>query len=630
MLSLMRKHAGSWMIKVMLFAIVIVFVFWGVGSFRSQEATKVAVVNGEAINIIDFRRSYNNLLDQYRQQFGQSLNEEMIALLQIRRQALDQLIDRALILQEANRLNLRVSDAEVAESIINSPVFQHNGVFDSRRYRALLGQIHMTPEEFEAEQKRVLLSEKVTRVVMGAAKVSEAEARLWHDWQHSTVNVDYVRFDPRHDSDLTPTPEQVRTFFETQQENYKTDPMVKVRYVVFDPHDFKDQITVDEGDIRAYYDSNMSDFHTEKTVEASHILIRMDPNADEAAVAEAKTRAQAIAHMARAGEDFAELARTYSEDPAKDQGGYLGRFQRNQMVQPFADQAFSMRAGEISDPVRTEFGWHVIKVASVEDASTATLEQSREAIIRILTEREALLLALDQAELFYEGTYDKDDLIKNAQIFGLTVKETDPFNRRGPQDLNGDSMTFADVAFSLGVDEISDIQNIGGRYYLLQPIEFIEAAVPPLETVQSKVEADLVKKMSHDRAREKAEAMAADLRAGQSFEKSADQHGLSIRQTGSFKRNTAIADIGTDPAFTRAAFDLTAANSTTDVPVEGRAGFYLLRLVEREPPPAEGFEAEQDEIENILLRQKQRTVIQDWIESRRNASQISIETVYLQ
>jgi peptidyl-prolyl cis-trans isomerase D len=153
MLNVMRKHAGSWMIKVVLFAIVIVFVFWGVGSFRSRDASKVATVNDEIITVVEYRRAYNNLIDQYRQRFGSSLNDGMLEMLQVKKQVMDQLINQKILLQEAERLDLRVSDAEVAQSIMSTSIFQNNGTFDNRRYRRILDQVHLTPEEFEADQK---------------------------------------------------------------------------------------------------------------------------------------------------------------------------------------------------------------------------------------------------------------------------------------------------------------------------------------------------------------------------------------------------------------------------------------------------------------------------------------------
>ncbi|MGD8702932.1 MAG: SurA N-terminal domain-containing protein [Desulfosarcina sp.] len=621
----MRKHAGSWMIKVILFAIVIVFVFWGVGSFRSREASKVATVNDELITLADYRRTYNNLIDQYRQQFGSSLNDGMIEMLNVKNQALTQLIERTLLLQEAKKLDLRVADAEVAESVIATPIFQTNGSFDNRRYRSILAQVHLTPEEFEAEQKKMLLGQKLTRMIVGTAKVSDVEARLWYDWQHTSVNIDYVLFEPTRYTGIDPSAEEIAAFYDTQKENYKTDPMVKARYVVFDPESYKDQVSVGEDEIIDYYDANMEEFKTEKTVEARHILIKLDPEADEEAERAAKARAEAVRKMAVEGQDFAELAKNYSEGPTKDQGGYLGKFERSQMVKPFADKAFSMSAGEISEPVKTRFGWHVIKVETVEEATTTSLEENRETIAGTLAGRKASYLAYDKAELFYESCYDKDDMADNAGTFGRTVLETGSFNRQGPEALGSDKAEFAKAAFALRRDEISDIQDIGGRYYLIQVTETIDPTVPPLEAVKSRVVADLTISMQNDAAMQGAQKMAEDLAAGMSFEESASKHDIIIKQTGLFKRNATIPTIGSDPQVTQAAFGLTDVGAISDEPIKGSAGYYLLRLKERLAPEAADFEAEKDTIKGMLLRQKQRTMVQDWIAARKADSQITVE-----
>jgi peptidyl-prolyl cis-trans isomerase D len=628
MLSVMRKHAGSWMIKVILFAIVIVFVFWGVGSFRSRQASKVVTINGQVIHVADYQRAYENLLNQYRQQFGSRLNDKMIEMLQIKRQVLNQLIDRTLLLQEAKKLGLHVTDEEVAASITRSPVFQSNGRFDDRRYRAILAQVHLTPEVFEAQQKEDMLSKKLTRIIMGAAKVSEPEVRQWYDWQNTSVNVDYVLFDPARYHNIKPSEKDIAAYFEKHKELYKTDPMVDARYVAFDPAAYKSRVKVAQDEIADYYDSHPDEFKTKKTVEARHILIKVAPNASAAAVKAAKAKAEEIAKKARAGADFAKLAKTYSEGPSKDRGGYLGKFTRSQMVKPFADKAFSMTPGQVSDPVRTRFGWHVIKVESVQKATTKTLEQSKAEIIGILTEKKAKNMAYDKADQLYDSAYDQNDLVKNAQRFGLTVKETGAFTRRGPDTLGSGKAAFAKAAFELHGNDISDIQDIGGRYYIIQVTKHIPAAIPQLEAVKTKVAADLTKKRQTEKAREDADAMAADLQAGKPFKESAGRFGLTVNQTGFFKRNQAIPHIGSDSKFTEAAFSLSSVGSTNSHPVHGSAGFYLLRLAERKAPPADGLKSKADDIRKMLLRQKQRTLLENWIEARKADSRIDIAKAY--
>jgi peptidyl-prolyl cis-trans isomerase D len=618
------------MIKVILFAIVIVFVFWGVGSFRSRQASKVATVNDEIIAVSDFRRAYNNLIEQYRQRFGDNLNDGMLEMLNVKEQALNQLIDQAIVLQEARKLDLMVTDAEVAESIMSAPVFQANGSFDNNRYRRLLAQIHLTPEEFEADQKNALLTQKLNRVVAGAAKVSDGEARLWYDWKNASVNVDYVLFESNRYKDIDPSEQEIAAYFDEQKENYKTDPMVKASYVVFDPDAYKTELTVAEDEIADYYDSNIDEFKTEKTVEARHILIKVDPNADEEADNAARAKAEEIAKLARGGEDFAELAKTRSEGPTKDKGGYLGKFQKSQMVKPFADKAFSMAAGEISDPVKTRFGWHVIKVESVEEANTQTLEEAKDRIVATLKQRKARNLAYDRAEAFYETCYEEEDLIHNAETFNLTVQDAGSFTRKGPESLGNAKGPFAKVAFTLEKGEITDIQDIQGRYYIIQATEIIEAAVPELDAVKTRVRKDLIQKMQTDKALEEAEAMAADLTAEKTFEESAGEHGVEIKHTGLFKRNASIPVIGSDPQVSQAAFQLASSGDTTREPVKGRAGYYLLRLMEKKAPAADGFESEKENIKKTLLQQKQRTLMKNWIAARKAESEIKIENSYLE
>ena len=157
MLRLMRKQAGSWLIKILLGAIVIVFVFWGVGSFRSQRGDKIATVNGEPITLDEYRDTFDNLVEQLRRRFGNNLDEDMIEKLQVKKQALNQLISNTLLLQEAKRLKFRVSDTELASAISEIPAFQRAGTFDPQLYRNVIERLRMTPEEFEVAQRNAMM-----------------------------------------------------------------------------------------------------------------------------------------------------------------------------------------------------------------------------------------------------------------------------------------------------------------------------------------------------------------------------------------------------------------------------------------------------------------------------------------
>ena len=254
MLRLMRKQAGSWLIKILLGAIVIVFVFWGVGSFRAQRGGRVALVNGDQITLDEYTEAYNNLIEQLRRRFGNNLDDAMIKQLQVKRQALNQLIDNKLLVQESKKLKFRVSKKELADAISNIAAFQSAGTFDSRLYRGVLDRLRMTPEAFEEAQKNAMLIDKLKTLITSSAKISGQEALDWYNWINASVNIDFVLFDPDRYKDIHPSDEEIKTFFENHKESYKTDAMVKVRYLKFDPTAYQSKVELSDEEVREYYE----------------------------------------------------------------------------------------------------------------------------------------------------------------------------------------------------------------------------------------------------------------------------------------------------------------------------------------------------------------------------------------
>ncbi|MDL1988813.1 MAG: SurA N-terminal domain-containing protein, partial [Deltaproteobacteria bacterium] len=380
MLRFLRQSATSWLIKIILGAIVVVFVFWGVGSFRSQRKARVALVNGETITLDEYSEAYNNIIEQLRQRLGNNLNDDMIKMLNVKGQAIDMLIDKKLMLQEATKLNLRVTDNELADTIRQIEAFQTDGNFDSQIYKNVLNQNRLTPEEFELIQKKAMIIEKLRSFILSNVKVSEQEAIEWFKWENISVNVDFVVFEPGRYDDTNPTPDEINSFFEDNKRSYKTDAMVKVRFLRFDPDAYSSVVKITNEEIHDYYENNIEKFKTEKTIEARHILIKLDQSSNPETVEKKRKAALDIFKLAREGIDFAELAKQYSECPSKNKGGYLGEFKKNAMVKPFAEKAFQMKAGEISEPVRTQYGWHIIRVEKVNEDTGVSFKNAEDKI----------------------------------------------------------------------------------------------------------------------------------------------------------------------------------------------------------------------------------------------------------
>jgi peptidyl-prolyl cis-trans isomerase D len=628
----MRKHATSWLIKVILFAIVVVFIFWGVGSYKNRRASQVASVNGEIIAIEEYRKAYNNLIDRYRQQFGTNLDEKMLEMMQIDKQAINMLVDQRLVLQEARKLNLAVTETELAESIRQMPIFQENGRFDSRRYRLVLNNARLSTEEFEEGQRRQMISDKVRNLFLDGVKVSDRELKEWFNWENTEVNIAYLEISMDRYADIQPGDDEIAAYFEEHKDNYKTEPKVAVKYLKFDPKAYLDRMQTDQEEIREYYEANPEEFSSEKTVEARHILFKVDEGVDEKVSDEKRAKALEVLAMARGGQDFAELAKQYSEGPTKDKGGYLGVFPKNRMVKPFADQAFRMQADEISEPVKTQFGWHIIKVEKVNEASTETLEDASAAIEKKLNDNKANSLAYDEAEETYEAIFENEDLARLARDKGMELVSVAAFTlAKGPQGGPiGNPREFAKLAFELPLHEISEVQDFGDGFYLIQATEKIAAEIPPLDDVREKVKGDLVKSLQDKKANGDAGTILAALKEGKDMAAEGAKFGLTVEESGFFKRSGSIPKIGYERDILTTAFALTAEKRLPEEVVKGAKGYYLIRLLEKRAPAAEGFEAEKDKIESRILDQKRRKVYETWISELKSRSDIVFDERFLE
>jgi peptidyl-prolyl cis-trans isomerase D len=625
MLSILRKHAASGIIKVILFLIVVVFVFWGFEGFRSDRSGRVALVNGEAITIDEYRLAYNNLLERYRQQYGGQLNEEFIEMLQIRKQAMDSLVNQKLMELEAKKLDFRVSDQELADYIRNVEAFQNGGVFDGRRYREILARIRTTSEQFEQEQRISLMIQKLRDFIVGNVKVSDDETMEFFKWFNASVKIKYTIFDPDKYEIAAPDSDILKAYFEENKEVFRLKPMRKVRYVHINPEDYTDKVILSDQEIKEYYELNIGEYNTEETVEARHILIRVDNDAEEHIWEEKKQQILSILEKVREGEDFAEIAGRYSEDPSREQGGKLGVFGRGSMVKPFEDAAFSMKAGEISDPVRTQFGWHIINVENVNTAKTLTLEEAEEQIKNRLKETRSKALAYDDAEAVYQISFEGDDLVKAAEKHGLSLKTTDFFTDEGPQDnsvMPRDK--FTEIAFSLSDMEIGEINELFDGFYIIQLIGIQESRIPDFEEVNEKVESRWMLAKQDEMARQDAESFLEMVKSESVMEDISKEFDVVVSESDFFRRNQSIPNLGYEPEISNVAFGLSSEKKYPEKILKGNNGYYIIAFQDRKEPDNEDFEKEKENIRQRLMIQKQMKTFEDWMTQIRNNSKISI------
>lgn len=627
MLSIMRKKAGSWMLKIILGIIAIVFVFWGVGTRNSGRTNVVASVNGEPITYEEYRMQYSDLVENFRRSLGENFDDELIKTLNLEGRALDSLIERKVMLLEAEKLNIRVTDEELAATIMSMPAFQKDGQFDEKTYRRALNYARLNPEAFETMQKEAILIEKLKLFIEGSAKVSEKEAREWYQWQHAEVNIDFVEFNPRNYKNRTIalTEAEITAFYEKNKSAYRTDPQIKVQFVKFKPEDYSKKVNIDETEVEDYYAANQMEFDTPKTVEARHILIKVEPGADKEDIEQAKQRAEAVMTLARKGQAFARLAEQYSEGPSRDNGGYLGTFQKNAMVKPFAEKAFSMKAGEISEPVRTQFGWHIIKVEKINEAITLPDKKAKQQILEKLTRERAKNMAYDDAEETFDLCLDTETLDQAAAAKNLSVFKTDFFSKSDTVRNVMNPSKFRAVAFELSEGEISDVREFEDGYYLLQVIEKKQARIPELEEVKDKVYADLKTDKIDQIALRDAKAFLEALKDDASMNSGSRKFKAETASTGFFKRNDTIPKIGYETELSRVAFTLSHRKPLPETVVKGSKGYYVIRFRARKEPDLKDFSSQKAEVIQKILEQKKSEIFNTWLSKVKQNNEIEIE-----
>ncbi len=629
MLKYMRTHATSWIIKVGLSFIIVVFaLYFGFGRIRGRREGTVAKVNGQFITVKDFNQSYQNLLALYRSRYKNQLSHEMIRNLGLKQQALNELINNILLYQEGIRMNFRVSPEELRETIHSSPLFQVDGKFNKGMYLRLLRLNRMEPGDFEQMQEQRLLIDKVRNVILeNTGVVSEEEAREAYVIENERVNLEFIRVGTESFLEKSkPTSTEVDEYFSSHRESFRIPEKVNLQYLVFHPKDFRDKVDISQEEIETYYETNIDDFVVQKEVKARHILIGVSPDADPEKIEEARKRAEEVLAKAKKGEDFASLAEKYSEGPTAKKGGDLGYFPRGRMVREFEDAAFSSAPGEISPLVRTRFGFHIIKVEDVREERTRGLDEVRTSIESTLRDQKARDLAERNVEEALYTLYKGGEMKVVAEEHHVSVKETGFFSRGEKINEIPSTDEMTSIVFSLKAGEISPVIEMSKDFYIFQLVEKRQPRLPELEEVRDKVEKELKEKKAREQGQSAAEELLAELKGGKPMKEAASEKGFKVEETGLFKKGTNyIPEIGFSEGTVDVIASLSAKNPYADRPIKIGKDWVLLRFKELQRPDLEKYESEERETWERQFRLiKAEEGYRRWLGALRERSKIEI------
>ena len=621
----MRKHATSWLIKVALFAIVIVFIFWGGYSFTERRASRIAVVNGSYIGMPEFQSMYRNLEDQMRRQFGRQFSSELAQSLNLKAQALEQLINRRLLLEEARWLKLEITREELQKTILSFPAFQTNGQFDPQRYQRTLRFLRLTPQDFEASQQQDLLINKVRRFITRGAKILDTEVRSYFHQTRDKVNLAYVQLDPKTlTKNVELDEEAIKSYFDEHREDYRIAAKRSIIYVRFSPGDYLQEVQTTDAEVEEFYRLHQEDYQEPEKVRARHILFRIPSQAKTTELQSVLKKAKKVLALARGGDEFADLARKYSDDSTAAKGGDLGYFTQTDMVKPFSDAAFSMKKGDISDLVRTRFGLHIIKVEDVKEESIRPLAEVKEAVLQSLKKERAREIILQRAESFIDETRALDDLQKAAAAKDFEVQESGLFATDEAISRLGRHPEVNEVIFSLQPKEVSPVLEVGEDKLVAQLAKIQDPRLPEFAEVQEKVRKDWVAEQSRALARKQAQELVETAVQGGSLVEAAKRNKQEIKETGLFTATSPVQPLGNQRDLVIAAFALTAEQPVAPDVYQVNNTFIIVQLKAREAAAEGEYLKEKNNISTSLLQIKKEQVFSRWVTARRQQSDIKI------
>jgi peptidyl-prolyl cis-trans isomerase D len=588
MMKAMRKLTKQ-ILWIVIAAFVGTIIFaWGMEfSARQQKRGILARINGQDIQLNTFQTYYDQALRQAEETQGRVDNQTAY---QIREQVWDQIVSDVLFQQEVQRRGITVTNAELFEylkrfppqELRQNPAFQTpEGEFDYQKYLQALSDPRVPWEQVEPYVRSNLSLSKLQQSVISLVRVTDDEIRQYY--------VD-------------------------------ANEKVKVRYLLVPVFQFLQRNTeVKDNEIQEYYSAHREDFEVDQSADLSYVAFEKQPS--EMDEERTKERLSDIRAEIEEGEDFADLAQEFSDDQGSAKnGGDLGWFGKGKMVAPFEEAAFSLKPGEMSEPVKSDFGWHLIKVFDERKKG----EEREIKASHILLKTQVSDETVDQLRLKAEEFLDlvkESGLARAAEERNLLVSQTGWFFKGGYIQGIGTNPKVDEFAFNNKVGETSEIIETAKSIYIFQISNRRPAGISPLEEVKNRIKQTLSKAKADSLAYVEAQRIHEQIKAGKSLKKAAQDNDATYKETEEFSRNSIVPEIGSLPEFIGTAFSLNSENRLSG-PIKTDRGAFIIELVSRTAIDDSLFASLKDSLSSVVLQDKQRQVYQDWYSQLRESAKI--------
>ncbi len=525
MLQRIHDQAQSWIAWVIVGLLIIPFALWGINSyFEGGGGGVVAEVNGSEISLRDYQRSLQQQRQRMRSMLGANYSPELLENPQMRRAVLDAMVENDLISQAVHEDGFRINDAILFSQLQQIGAFQHDGVFSPALYEQVLASQGMSKPFFENSLRSDIMQAQLLTGFRQAAFVTDyelQEAMRLQEQQRTarilTIPATIERLQNREVSD-----EEISAQYEMNAKRYEIPEQVSIEYIELSVAKLAEGVVVEESEVEKLYQERKESLVADEERLASHILIELPEGADDAAVSAADLRLKEIQEKLVAGESFESLAKAYSDDPGSASvGGDLGFFPRGIMVPAFDEVVFSMAAGETSEPVRTQFGYHLIRLHEIQAAEMRSFEDAR-------TELSEELQRIKAEELFYEHSetisniaYEEpDSLAGAAAAVEIKIEQSMLFNRQGGVTGVVSKPAVVRAAFSelvLNEGKNSDpIELADDHMVIIRVAEHKPASRKPLDTVKAEVVDAVLLRRAAEEAKKEGVVLLTELQQGNS------------------------------------------------------------------------------------------------------------------
>jgi peptidyl-prolyl cis-trans isomerase D len=573
----------------------------------------VAKVAGDPVTTLEVQREARQML---RQQFPRGGAQTEMLLPYFAERAAQNLISRKALIAEAQRLGLRVSDNELRDELQHgqyAPTFFPGGKFiGTQQYETLLQNADLTVPMFEESLKDQILMDKLRNLITGSALVSDSDVRGEFEKQNAKVKFDYAVL--RKDDlakQIKPSDAELKAFYERNKASYNNSipEKRKVRYVVLENARIEAGVSVSPQDLQAYYDQHRDDYRVPEQVNVSHILIKTplpgaDGKVDSKGVEDARKKAEDVLKQLKAGGNFGELAKKYSEDPGSGKnGGSLGWIGKGRTVPEFEQTAFSLAKGATSGLVQSSYGFHIIRLDDKQSAHVKTLDEVKDQIEGTIRQQKAAQVTTNQVNALLADARN-EGLDKAAAAKGLNLINTDFVGKTDNLPGIGNSPQFMSAMFGEADKAPPDQVQIEPGYAVFEVLAIKPASTPTFEEIRGKVEEEFRNERVATLLTKKTQELSDRAKADHDLKKAAKEAGATMKTSDFVLPDGQVPDIGSMAGGASVAFTLKPAEISGPI-ANGTTGV-VLSVLEREEPTAQDFEAKKDQVRDALLQNKQQ------------------------